>query len=305
MSKKSYSVSVVIPNRNGKVLLEKNLPYVLRAAPHAEIIIADDASDDGSVSFIRSVYPKIKITENKHQLGFAGNVNKGVSKSAGDIVVLLNSDVVPQEFFLKPLLAVFSDPLVAAAGCLEKSHDPQGVVHRGRGVAKWEKGYFIHARGEVNKTNTLWVSGGSSAFRKKVWDELGGMDTLYNPFYWEDIDLSYRIQKAGYTICFVRESVVDHYHQEGNIQTVYSPNDIKRIVYRNQYIFHWKNISDISIALAHIVWTPYKLLQALIHGDQLMIEGFLMAILLIPGIFVHRIQQKKYWHVTDDQILTS
>jgi GT2 family glycosyltransferase len=206
------SVSIVLPNWNGESLLGKNLPVVIDAAPDAEIIVADDASSDGSVALLKKKFPGVIVVENRVQQGFAGNVNSGVAHATGDIVVLLNTDVRPEMDFLPPLLTSFADPRVFAVGCREKSHDPGGIVERGRGIARWERGFFVHARGEVNKTDTAWVSGGSSAFRRDLWNKFGGMDTIYNPFYWEDIDLSYRALKAGYRIMFEPKSVVGHFH---------------------------------------------------------------------------------------------
>lgn len=276
--KKALSVSIVIPNWNGAHLLEKNLPSVVAAANGAEILVADDASTDGSVEFLKKQYPKVTVVQNKQQQGFAGNVNSGVAKATGDVVVLLNTDVRPEKAFLEPLLARFSDPTIAAVGCLEKSHEDGKVVLRGRGLARWEKGYFIHSRGEVDKQDTAWVAGGSAAFRRSVWNQLGGMDTRFNPFYWEDIDLSYRILRAGHKIQFEKKSIVHHFHEEGKIKSDYSPEDVKRIAYRNQYVFHWKNIPTIRIWLEHIVWTPVRLVQAILRGDWLLIEGFFLAL---------------------------
>ncbi|HLD24514.1 MAG TPA: glycosyltransferase family 2 protein [Patescibacteria group bacterium] len=281
MKNKPLSVSVVIPNWNGKYLLEKNLPAVLAAAPKAQIIVADDASEDGSVEFLKKIYPKIIVVENEKQQGFAGNVNSGVVKATGDIIVLLNTDVRPEKGFLEPLLARFSEPKVAAVGCLEKSHEGEKIVLRGRGVARWEKGYYIHSRGEVDSEDTAWVAGGSAAFRRSVWNELGGMDTRFNPFYWEDIDLSYRIQKAGYKIFFEKKSVVHHYHEEGKIKSIYSSRDVKLIAYRNQFLFHWKHIPNARIWIAHCIWTPVRLVQAAIKGDWLMLQGLFLAIIRI------------------------
>ena len=278
MAQTLFSVSVVLPNWNGAHLLEKNLPYVISAAPNTEIIVADDASDDHSVALLREKFPNVTVVENSHHQGFSGNVNSGVDKATGDIVVLLNTDVRPEKDFLKPLLARFTDPNVAAVGCLEKSHEGKTIVLRGRGVARWEKGYFIHSRGEVNKEDTAWVTGGSAAFRKKVWEELGGMDTAYNPFYWEDIDLSQRIMKLGYTIVFEKKSVVHHFHEEGKIKSDFSSDDVKRIAYRNQFIFHWKHIPNAMIWMEHLFWTPIRLFQAAWAGDWLMLKGFFLAI---------------------------
>ena len=299
------TVSIVLPNWNGEHLLRKNLSSVRKAAPSAQIIVADDASSDGSVAYLATAFPDITVVENDKQQGFAGNVNSGVKRATGEIVVLLNTDVRPEADFLAPLIARFADPSVAAVGCLEKSYEKNGTVLRGRGVARWEKGYFIHARGEVNREDTAWVSGGSAAFRKSVWTALGGMDTLYNPFYWEDIDLSYQMLKSGHRVLFESKSVVGHFHEEGKIKTSYTPSDIKRIVYRNQFIFLWKNMSDTNLWTAHLFWTPVRLLQAVFRGDARMLEGYGMALVKLPAILISRMRASKHWRRKDAVLFTT
>lgn len=304
--RKKHTVSIVIPNWNGAHLLKKNLPSVIEAAKGAEVIVADDASIDDSVQFLAVHYPEIHVVGHKAQQGFAGNVNSGVARATGEIVVLLNTDVRPERGFLDPLLLrFFEDPLVAAVGCLEKSHEKNGTVLRGRGTARWEKGYFIHARGEVDREDTAWVAGGSAAFRLSVWRKLGGMDTLYNPFYWEDIDLSYQIRKSGYRIVFERNSVVGHFHEEGKIKTSYTPSDIERIAYRNQFIFLWKNMSDTGLWIAHFFWTPVRLLQAVFKGDTRMLAGYAMALIKVPAILLSRMRAAKHWCRKDTVLITA
>lgn len=295
-------VSIVIPNWNGVYLMEKHLTNVIKAAPTAEIVVADDMSTDGSVEYLRKNFPKVKVAVSAKREGFAANVDAGVAASRGKIIVLLNTDVEPEGGFLVSLLRHFDDPAVFAVGCLEKSQESGKTVLRGRGLAHWDKGYFIHARGEVNKSDTAWVSGGSGAFRRSMWDELGGMDTLYNPFYWEDIDLSYRARKAGWKTLFDEKSIVHHYHEEGKIKREFSPVDVKRIAYRNQYIFIWKNVSDWSILLAHAFWTPIRLFQAMVSGDFLMIEGYCMAITRLPAILSRRMAQKHLYKLSDREV---
>ena len=97
---------------------------------------------------------------------------------------------------------------------------------------------------------------------KSIWDELGGLDILYNPFYWEDIDLSYRARKSGYKTLFENKSVVRHEHEKGSIKNKYNPQDVKKIAYKNQFIFAWKN-SDFSTLIYGHFWLPYHLLKAL------------------------------------------
>ncbi|MBI3576790.1 glycosyltransferase family 2 protein [Candidatus Gottesmanbacteria bacterium] len=270
---------VVIPNRNGAALLRKNLPAVLDAAKRADVIVVDDASTDDSVEVLKKEFPNVIIVQKDRHEGYASTVNAGVAAASGDIVVLLNSDVRPEKNFLAPLIAHFNDPKICAVGCLDKSIEGSTVVLRGRGLSRWEKGMFLHSRGEVDKTDTAWVAGGSGAFRKSTWNQLGGMDPLFDPFYWEDIDFSYRAVKAGYKILFEPKSVVTHEHDKGIIKQEYSPFQIKTIAYRNQFLFIWKNLSDPRIWIEHIFWTPVRLLQALFRGDFAMLLGYWSALI--------------------------
>jgi GT2 family glycosyltransferase len=303
--KTELTVSIVIPNWNGGHLLKKNLPAVLAAALDSQIIVADDASTDNSLSLIQENFPEVVIVSGKKQRGFASNVNAGVERATGDIVVLLNTDVRPEKDFLKYIVTRFSDPDVAAVGCLEKSHEAGGIVLRGRGIARWEKGYFIHKKGDVDKEDTAWVSGGSAAYRRSVWNKLGGLDSIYNPFYWEDIDFSYQILKAGYRVVFENKSVVGHFHEEGKIKTSFTPRDVKKIVYRNQFIFLWKNMSDAYLWILHCFWTPIRLFQAVIKGDWLMLQGYMMALVKLPEVVKSRMRASSYWRLRDMTIFPS
>lgn len=293
------TVSVVIPNWNGVYLMRKHLQKVIDASPGAEIIVADDMSTDGSVEYLHQEFPHVMVVERSKREGFAANVNAGVVKALGDIIVLLNTDVEPEKGYLDPLLREFADSSVFAVGSLEKSHEQGKEILRGRGVAHWEKGFYIHALGAMDKSDTAWVSGGSGAFRRLMWEKLDGMDTLYNPFYWEDIDLSYRARKCGWKARFAQKSVVHHYHEEGKIKREFTPDEVKRIVYRNQFTFIWKNATDTKILLMNVLWTPVRLVQALFRGDILMIEGYCLAVLRLFPIMSHKLDQSRMYTVSD------
>jgi len=290
--KQSLSVSIVIPNWNGKELLEKHLPGVIKYSKGATIIIVDDHSTDTSVAFLHTTYPEISVIQKEKHEGYATTVNIGAEKATTDIVVLLNTDIEPEKDFLTPLLDHFSDPNVFAVGCMDKSMEGEEIVLRGRGIGRWEKGFYIHKRGEIDKVDTAWVSGGSGAFRRSMWNTLGGMDPIYNPFYWEDIDLSYRARKMGYKIVFEPKSIVQHFHEDGKIKNEFTPSEIKRIAYRNQFIFIWNNATDFSILLSHIFWTPVRLLQSVLSGDFGMLHGYGMAIGKIGRIL--KLRSAKY-----------
>lgn len=305
MNKKNPTVSIVLPNWNGAHLMRKHLPHVLAAAPGAEVIVADDASSDDSLAVLKREFPSVRVVASQVRHGFAGNVNRGVASARGDIVVLLNTDVRPTKGFLAPLVKHFSDRRVFAVGCLEESHDPGEIVLRGRGEARWEKGFFIHTKGNVKGRDTAWVSGGSGAYSRSLWNTLGGMNELFNPFYWEDIDLSYRARKAGYRLVFEPKARVGHFHEEGKIKSEYTPQDVKRIAYRNQFIFIWKNLSDPQVMLAHCVWTPIRLVQAIVRGDVFMWLGYAGAVVRLPKILSSRINESRHWKTSDRAIFPS
>lgn len=281
-------VSVVIPNYNGKELLQKNLPKIIAAVGSAQVIIVDDASTDGSCEYIKKNYPKVLLIKKVTNSGFATTVNLGFKAAREEIVLLLNTDLIPRKDFLTYLLPYFEDPQVFAVGCLDESIEKKHTVKRGRGLGEFKQGFLVHRRGEIDKTNTLWVSAGSGAFRKSIWEKLGGMDSLYDPFYWEDIDLSYRALKAGYEIIFEPKSIVEHRHLEGSISNQYPKNVIKLIAYRNQFIFVWKNITDGLFIKQHLVWLPVHFLRSLIRTDSQFFKGFAAALLKFLEIMRHR-----------------
>ena len=300
-------ISVVIPNYNGKDLLEKNLPRVLDIFKNfkegnAEVIVVDDFSADESVNFL-SEFKDIILLQNKKNLGFSSSVNNGVNIAKGEIIILLNTDVVPEENFLPPLLRHFKDEKVFAVGCMDKSIEGDKIVLRGRGLGEWKRGFLVHSRGDVDKSNTLWVSGGSGAFRKSIWDKLGGFNELYNPFYYEDIDLSYRALKSGYEIVFEPKSVVEHYHEKGSIKGKYSPSQIKKIAYRNQFIFAWENATDLGIQAEEILWLPYHLIKALLRFDLQFFFGFFSALILFPKVIKSSFRYQKYFVKKDSEVI--
>lgn len=311
------NISIIIPNYNGEKILPKNLPHVLAAAKEykkgtVEIIIPNDPSTDKSKEVIARFLESLKnehivgkTVDNtrKEESGFSKNVSRGVALATGEILVLLNSDVRPHKDFLAPLLEHFTNEKIFGVGCMDESIEDGKIVLRGRGVGYWHRGFILHKAGSLDKTNTFWVSGGSSAFRKRIWDKVGGLDVLFNPFYWEDIDLSYRAAKSGYTLVFEPKSRVIHEHEEGTIKTKFKPKYIQKIAYRNQFFFVWKNITDGNLLFSHIFWLPYHFISALKRKDWFFFQGFLAALLLLNRVQDSRYRAKKLFMRKDGEIL--
>ncbi|MGB9911231.1 MAG: glycosyltransferase family 2 protein [Microgenomates group bacterium] len=281
--------SIVIPNWNGEKLLRENLSYVLKANSD-EIIIVDDGSTDNSLKIIENLkIKKLKIIKNEKNLGFVYSVNRGVKEARGEIVILLNNDVIPEKDFLKPLEEDFADSKVFAVSLGE----PQWSWVRGI----WQKGFIEHQPGgKTQKPHiSFWASGGSGAFRKDIWEKLGGMDNLYHPFYWEDVDLSYRAWKRGYKVIWDPRSVVYHKH-EGTISR-FSKKYVSLIAERNRLLFIWKNITSPKMIFEHKFWLGMKLLTKPGYWCP-----FLMAVKKSYLIFSRRIKELKEKKVSDEEI---
>ncbi len=295
-------VTVIIPNYNGRDLLAKNLPQVIKNCTNCKILIIDDASIDDSVSLVHKKFKKVKIVRLKKNLGFAGAANKGVELAQTDLVLLLNSDVSPRKNFLKPLLKYFADAKTFSVGIEDQSHENSKIIPKGRGGAEFKRGFIQHYPVNIERGVSLWTSGGSSLISREKFLKLNGFDRIYKPFYWEDIDLGFRAWRSGYKCYFEPLSKVDHYHEEGTILKSKTPLMIKSVSYKNQFIFFWKNIEDYGYVILHIIWLPYHIAKALLSFNAAFFIGFLWAISQIPKLIMTT--NKNNFIISDRKVLS-
>lgn len=308
---------VVIPNYNGSYLIIKNLPSVLDSLSeykNSEIAIVDDGSHEEDFKkleiYVAEIKEKstipIKLIRKDKNSGFSSTVNKGALDSETEYLILLNSDVSPEKNYLISVMEDFEkNEKLFGVGCMDKSEEETETVFRGRGLAIWSRGLLIHRKGSIEKSDTFWISGGSSIIKTEVFKKLGGFDEIYDPFYWEDIDLSYRARKLGYELMFENKSIVIHRHSEGAIRKNFSKGKVTKIAYRNQFIFIWKNITDTKLVMSHLLWLPYHLIKGVLRGDNAFLQGFLLALIRLPDIIKRRNNQKKYYKKSDSELLYS
>ncbi len=270
-------VSIVIPNYNGQKLLAKNLPKVMGAAEGAEIIMVDDGSSDQSANFVQKYFPQIRIVKLDRNQRFAKACNVGVKEATGGVVVLLNNDVSPKKNFLKPLVKHFEDKNIFSVGCREIEIRDGKKIISGRTEGEFKRGFLVHWRPEDQESqNTLWTFGGSMAVDRQKYLEIGGMDKLFSPAYWEDIDLCWRAKAKGWQVLFEKDAVVYHEHESTN-KSVFGKNKMKLYAYRNQILFVWKNIRGWQL-LEHFLWLPYHLIFTSIRSKGLFLLAFLAAV---------------------------
>jgi GT2 family glycosyltransferase/glycosyltransferase involved in cell wall biosynthesis len=269
------AASIVIPNWNGRDLLEKYLPGVLHAAagnPANEVIVVDDASTDGSAAFLRQRFPAVKLVALPENRGFGGAANAGFHAAANDIVVLLNSDMRVAPGFLAPLLAGFTDEKVFSVSCQIFFSDPAKMRQETGLTQMWWSGNNLRVRHrQDDEIEDLYPcaygGGGSSAYDKRKFFELGGFDEILAPFYFEDTDLGYMAWKRGWKVLYQPASHVYHEHR-GTIGKSFSDSHIQNVLRRNLLLLTWKNIHEWPRLLAHFVQTGADALLSSLFGPS-------------------------------------
>jgi GT2 family glycosyltransferase len=285
--------SIVIPNWNGRSLLEKYLPGIVGAvAGNAdnEIIVVDNGSSDGSAAFVESRFPQVSLIRCEENLGFGGGSNLGVRHARNDIVVLLNNDMRVEADFLGPLLEPFADPLVFSVTSQIFFSDPSkpreetGLTH-----GWWESGRLRvthrHCDSIQREFPCFYGGGGSSAYDRRKFLELGGFDSMFRPLYYEDTDLGFMAWKRGWKVLYQPRSVVHHEHR-GTIARRSSGAQIQITIKKNNILFSWKNIHDWRLLATQFPYCFASSLRALLRGDApgaFSFAGLARAFLQIPA----------------------
>lgn len=288
-------ISVVIPTYKNKEETIKNLEHNLPFLKGCEIVVINDNPQE-SLKPDFDLFPQIKLIENDTNLGFAGTIHRGIQKAKGNFVMLLNNDVLLHDTtYLKAAERLQKDENIFGISFSQKEKDNSIV---GKNIIYWESGFFQHKKADNIKPGINgWAEGGACIINKKLYEKIGGFDPLYSPFYWEDIDLSYRAWKSGYKVLFEPNVLVTHYH-ESTIGKFFNTNWVTEIAYRNQFIFIWKNVENPTLLLSHLAHLLYSL-PIMIFKDLNYVKGFIKAFLLFPTI----ISKRKHYKMRDQTIL--
>lgn len=252
------------------------------------MIIADNASTDDSVAFVRERYPQLRIIEMDRNRGFAGGYNEALRQVKSDYYVLLNSDVEVSPGWLEPVIELMEkDPAIAACQPKIRMYSDKGLFEYAGAAGGWLDylGYpFARGRvfdvceqdkGQYDEGEPIfWASGAAMFIRSRLFHEMGGLDTYFFA-HQEEIDLCWRLQLAGYKVYSCPESVV--YHVGGG--TLPKGNERKVFLnFRNNLIMMAKNLPA-----AQWMWKiPFRFLLDSISAWKSLLAGegvYFMAIL--------------------------
>lgn len=235
------NISVVIPTYKKVDQLIRNLAHNLRFLTTEEVIVVND-DPQKSIQDDLHEFPEIRLIENSVNKGFSGAVNTGISFAGASHVMLLNSDVKLKDGNWKLALDHFQGNRNLFAVAFAQEED-NGTIH-GKNRIFWKEGMFYHDfASDTSMGRTAWAEAGAAVFDLTKLKKLGLFDEAYSPFYWEDIDLSYRAWKAGFEVLFDPGIVVEHKH-ESTISSFFQKRDVERTAFRNQFYFIHKNITD-------------------------------------------------------------
>lgn len=251
------SVAVVILNWNGRKFLEAFLPSVCRSTyGNLQLILADNASSDDSVDYTRTHFPQVSIIQNAANTGFAGGYNEALQHVKADIYVLLNQDVEVTPGWIEPIVAQMeADKTIGACqpklrafankACFEYAGAAGGWMDilgytfcRGRILYRTEEDH-----GQYDSVQDIfWATGAALFIRSECFHGVGGFDPHFFA-HMEEVDLCWRLQRAGYRISYCPESLV--YHVGGGSLPQGNPRKLY-LNFRNNLIMLHKNLHPVD-----------------------------------------------------------
>jgi GT2 family glycosyltransferase len=299
--------SIVIPFFNNMGIAPECLPTVtaLREKNSAvtEIIAVDDCSTDGTADWLRKNHPDVTLLTNERNLGFGHTCRRGIEKAKSPWIILLNSDVRLVSDIVTPLIDdLRNHPDLFAVGFL--SFNGKNEKFEGRKIIVPKTGLFKVRNNFSNEYRegvlyeTLYACGGHMLVSREKFLCLNGFSQVYEPFYWEDVDLSYRAAKRGWGVFFDPRCRVVHLHG-ASIRTKHYERVIEVVQTRNKMLFFWKNISSPLLWFRHVSGMTVRLFFSWIAGDFIFYSSLWRALLRVPQVLRERSAEKKEWRKKD------
>ncbi|MBK9643160.1 MAG: riboflavin biosynthesis protein RibF [Saprospiraceae bacterium] len=278
--KRSPKVAVVVLNYNGEKYLREYLPDLFKHLPnYAKLYVIDNASSDDSVLFLQHNYPEVKRIILKKNYGYAEGYNKGLAQIESDYFILVNSDVKVNEEWIGPLLSrMKADPnnmacqpkilSVSDPGSFEYAGAAGGLIDllgytfsRGRMLSLVEKDESQYESAK----KIFWSSGAAMMVNAKMFKALGGFDGDYFA-HQEEIDLCWRIQRAGGNIWYEPKSRI--YHLGGGTLEYTNPRKIF-LNFRNNLSTIFKNVPYIYL----FILLPFRLMIDFLISIKYLLSG--------------------------------
>ncbi len=311
MPEKRPNIVVIVPNWNGKDIIGPCLDSLARQTIKPTIVVVDNGSQDNSVSYIQSKYPDIILIEHDKNRGFAGGVNPGLKFAIDNgykYAALLNSDAVAKRDWLEKLSAVLDEEKntgIVTSKILDKSRrrlDSTGDFYTSWGLPD-PRGRGEADEGQYDKEiNVFGASGGASLYRVKMLQQVGLFDEDFFAYY-EDIDISFRAQLAGWKVLYEPKAVV--YHAIGETSrkipgftTYQTMKNLPQLFWKNVPAKFWPEIMPRFFILYCSIY-----ISALARGQFFpATRGVLTALFLWPKKLAQRYKIQSTKKVSNDYV---
>lgn len=274
-------VSIIIPSYNGKDLLKKNLPFVLeemgRYSGESEVIVMDDGGSDGVAAALSPLFPGVRMVRREKNGGFAKTANDGVRLAKYPLVFLLNNDIEITPGVLEKLAGCLREKDVFAAQAkiitdlAGEERDSLGLFSSRFGLFKYELKRVDLGGPEAVEMD--YASGGASMFDREKFLALGLFDERFSPFYFEDLDLSFRARWFGWRILYKPDAKVYHLHFGSTVKAHYSSFKSNAIHKKNYFLFLLKNTVSAGTIPVFLLYALYRILR----GGLPEMTGFFLA----------------------------
>jgi GT2 family glycosyltransferase len=291
----SPRISVIVLNYNGCAWLEPCLSALVAQsdAPSFEIILADNGSSDGSIAFVATRFPSVRIVDNGGNLGFAAGNNAAARSASGETLAFLNNDTIPATDWLARLHAALTVPGRAlVTSKLVYLHRPQTIDSAGDGYVRaggaFKRGHGFDAAAYGTSGEVFGACGAAFAIDRQVFETLGGFDADFFMVY-EDVDLSYRGRLAGHTCWYAADAVVRH-AGSGTLGTTSAA-----AVFYGQRNLEWTFIKNTPRGLlwrtlpSHLLYSAAGVAHYVVHGRGIAaMKGKIAALAGLPKVLAKR-----------------
>lgn len=309
-------VSIVIPSWKGRHLLEAYLPSVIAAADcyrkedgrQTEIIVVEDAGSDGTPLWLREHHPdRIRVVEHAHNRGFAAACQTGVEAAKFPVVLLLNNDVRLRSDCMAPLAEHFTDANVfAVTGKL--LNQGEDVFCNGGKVARFRRGMWstyqnydlLPGAAPSQPLLSFTAIGAFSAYDRAKFLVLGGFDPLTAMV--EDVELSYRGWKRGWSIRYEPRSIAYH-NASQTMDRRYRRRSLDRISHRSRILMHWMLLHDVRMFRLHQFSIAARLLTSWLVLDWSFYWAIGTGLASLPKVIKKRRETRRTMARTDRELL--
>ena len=305
-------LSVVIPNWNGLRFLATCLDALARQTyTSVEVIIADNASADGSQAFIREHYPTVRLIELPSNLGFTGACNAGMLAARGEYIALLNNDTEVDDRWAEQVIAAFGDDArVGSVASKMRLFDKRDHIHtagdlfttHGRAV---NRGVWERDEGQYDRVEEVFSAcGGSSAYRRAMLAEIGLLDDDFF-FSGEDVDLGWRAQLRGWRCLYTPYAIVYHHLSAtggGVTASYYDGRNLLLILIKDLPMAVWRHYGlSILGAQAQLAYQALRAWRG--EAARARLRGMFGALTLLPKMLAKRHSIQHSRTVSDQDIL--